>query len=115
MTKVNTQIIHEIAGKVNLGHEKDVVVHLFSDKPMAWLPLECVWAEYMLSIAVFNYLLKIIINNSRKLRGIQPVGVMPAKAVMGLTQPNVSQRNKREIEVKWSHVALKSDRPALKF
>lgn len=41
----------KIAGKVNIGHKKDVL-HLFSSKPMAPLPQVLVWAEYVTSIAV---------------------------------------------------------------
>lgn len=38
MTKVDKKIIPEIAGKVNLGHEKAVVMLSLSDKPMVLLP-----------------------------------------------------------------------------
>lgn len=60
------KIIHEIAGKVNIGHEEDVMVHSFSNKPVALLPQELVWAGYIISIAMYKNLLGIIINNSWK-------------------------------------------------
>lgn len=42
MTKVDAKIIHEIAGKVNIGHDEDVMVHSFSNKLVALLPQELV-------------------------------------------------------------------------
>lgn len=42
MTKVDAKFIHEIAGKVNIGHDEDVMVHSFSNRLVALLPQELV-------------------------------------------------------------------------
>ena len=105
MTKVDTNITHEIAGKVNTGHEKDVTVH---KKTMASLPQELVWEEHIISIAMF----KITKNNYKQLlkRETDPAHKCSMRVVMSLTQPK-----KREVVLQWSTVALKSERLRFRF
>ena len=104
ITKVDTKITLEIAGKVNTQHS-------FNNQPMVSLPQELVWEEYTVSIAVF----KITKNNYKQLlkTEMDPAYkcVMPGRVVTSLTQP---KKSKREVVLQWSTLALKSDRPRFK-
>lgn len=53
MTEVDIKTTHELVGKVNIGPKKDITLHRFNNKPMASLPQEVVWEEYIISIAAF--------------------------------------------------------------
>lgn len=100
ITKVDTKITLEIAGKVNTQHS-------FNNQPMVSLPQELVWEEYTISIAVF----KITKNNYKQLlkTEMDPAYkcVMPGRVVTSLTEP---KKSKREVVLQWSTLALKSDR-----
>lgn len=91
VTKVDTNITHEIAGRVNKGHEKDVTVHSFNNKTMASLPQELVWEEHIISIAMF----KITKNNYKQLLKIEmdPAYKCSMRVVMSPTQPKKRERS----------------------
>lgn len=106
----------KIGGKVNTGSKVDAVLPLFSNRPMALLPQVLMWAEYVTSTAVFNNFLRIM---TKQLLKIEMLSAYESDAREGRHGPYpamcFSKKYKREMELKWSNVPLKSHRPRFEF
>lgn len=81
ITKVDTKITLEIAGKVNAQHS-------FNNQPMVSLPQELVWEEYTISIAVF----KITKNNYKQLLKTDGSSIQMCDARKSSHEPNPAKK-----------------------